>query len=397
MRGHILRGHGSTAAIALSAVAAVAVVAMAGCGGGSSSPSISAPRASIHPHGRCAVSVGFEGPITGPAPMLGSEQLHFAQLAVSRDNAANHTHISLMEGDTQLMSAPAISVTRQFISNPRIVAVVGPAGDLEVAAVGPLLGRARIAFISGSATQARLTRGRNRTFFRVVPKDSVQGPQDARYIIRRLHPKSLMIIDDQTSYSTGLVASMTPVFRAARIRVDHQSVDQKTTDFSSLARKVKRSTLVVLPWQVALGAQNFGRKLAGLRKKALIFGTDGLFAPGTFAMRGSYVSSFAPDVTRIHADASIAAAARKRYGSFDTFGPPAFAAERVIDQAIASVCKARRRPTRSRVLAAVRKTHERRSILGRPIRFNAHGDLVNGSYFLFRVNRKGEFKPVPWR
>ena len=40
-----------------------------------------------------------------------------------------------------------------------------------------------MAFVSGSATLPALTTsGKNPTFFRVVPDDDVQGPQDANYV-----------------------------------------------------------------------------------------------------------------------------------------------------------------------------------------------------------------------
>ena len=180
----------------------------------------------------------MEGPLTGPVASLGQEQLHFAELAVSMDNAANHTNISLVQGDTQLTPSIATTVTQQFTSNTKIVAVVGPAGSQEVEAVGPLMARAGLAFISGSATAAALTTGKYPTFFRVVSKDSVQGPEDANYIVNNLKPKALMIVDDQEAYSTGLVSAMMPIFQAAGIKVDHESVSQKVTDFSSLVAKV---------------------------------------------------------------------------------------------------------------------------------------------------------------
>jgi branched-chain amino acid transport system substrate-binding protein len=375
-------------------VAATALVglAAAGCGssgGGSNSSAGSAPKA-------CVASVGFEGPITGPVAVLGSEQLHFAELAMSMDNTANKTKISLVQGDTQLQPSQATTVTQQMTSNSKVMAVVGPAGSQEVQAVGPLFARAGMAFITGSATAADLTTGKYPTFLRVVSKDSVQGPQDANYIVKTLHPKSLMIVDDQESYSTGLVAAMTPVFKAAGIKVDHESVAQTTTDFSSLVSKVTPSTsVVVLPWQVAANAQQFGRNLAQQHKKAVIFGTDGLFSPGTFTINGSYVSSFGPDITAIPADASIAAAAKSKYGTYGTFGPPVFAATHVIDEAIAAVCKAGQTPSRSNVLAAIRKTDEPTSILGQPIKFDSHGDLVNGKFFLFKINPKGDYKLIP--
>jgi branched-chain amino acid transport system substrate-binding protein len=381
--------------------AAVGSLVVAGCGSSSSSSSSSSNSAaagggSSASTKSCTTSIGFEGPITGPVAPLGTEQLHFAELAVSMDNAANNTKITLVQGDTQLNPAMAVTVTQQFTSNANIVAVAGPAGSQEVEAVGGLMDRAGMAFISGSATAVALTTGKYPTFFRVVSKDSVQGPQDANYIVNTLHPKALMIVDDQEAYSTGLVSAMTPVFQAAGVKVDHESVSQKVTDFSSLVAKVTAAdTVVVLPWQVAANAQQFGRDLAQEHKTAVIFGTDGLFSPGTFTISGSYVSSFGPDITAIPADASIAQAAQTKYGTFGTFGPPLFAATHVIDEAIASVCKAGQTPSRANVLAAIKTASEPTSILGQPIAFDSHGDLVNGKFFLFKIDSTGKYQLIP--
>jgi branched-chain amino acid transport system substrate-binding protein len=373
------------------ATAALGALVVAGCSSGGSSSSSSGTTTKS-----CVATIGMEGPLTGPVAVLGQEQLHFAQLALAKDNLANHTKISLVQGDTQLNPAQATTVTQQFTSNSKIVAVVGPAGSQEVEAVGPLFARAGIAFISGSATAAALTTGKYPTFFRTVSKDSVQGPQDANYIVKNLHPKALMIVDDQEAYSTGLVSAMVPVFKAAGIKVDHESVSQKTTDFSSLVAKVTpATTVVVLPWQIAANAQQFGRNLAQQHKKAVIFGTDGLFSPGTFTINGSYVSSFGPDITAIPADAAIAAAAKAKYGSFGTFGPPVFAATHVIDQAIAAVCKSGQTPSRANVLAAIKKTNEPATILGQPITFDSHGDVVNGKFFLFKIDSTGKYQLIP--
>ena len=379
------------------AMAAVGALAVAGCSSSSSSTAAGGGTGSASAATKsCVASVGFEGPITGPVAPLGTEQLHFAQLAVLTDNLANKTKITLVQGDTQLQPAQATTVTQQFISNSGIVAVVGPAGSQEVEAVGGPMDRAGMGFITGSATAVALTTGKYPTFFRVVSKDSVQGPQDANYIVKTLKPKAIMIVDDQEAYSTGLVSAMTPVFQAAGIKVDHESVSQKVTDFSSLVAKVTPETsVVVLPWQVAANAQQFGRNLAQQHKNAVIFGTDGLFSPGTFTINGSYVSSFGPDITAMPADAVIARAALQKFGNFGTFGPPVYAATHVIDEAIASVCKSGQTPSRSNVLAAIKATNEPASILGQPISFDSNGDLNGGKFFLFKIDSSGKYKLIP--
>ncbi len=113
-----------------------------------------------------------------------SSSWHFAKLAVAAYNKADGIHVTLGQNDTGLTPALAVTKTQAIIASPA-VAVVGPAGSQEVEAVGPLFKAAGMAFISGSATNSTLTTsGANPTFFRVVAPDSVQGPQDANYIIK---------------------------------------------------------------------------------------------------------------------------------------------------------------------------------------------------------------------
>jgi branched-chain amino acid transport system substrate-binding protein len=341
----------------------------------------------------CAAQVAVEAPITGPVAQLGGEQLHFAQLAVETDNAANGTKISIVQGDTQLEPKQATTVTRQFVSNDKIVAIVGPAGSQEVSAIGSAITRAGLPTITGSATNTDLTeKGTFPTFFHVVARDDVQGPQDANYIADNLKPKKVMLVDDQTSYSTGLADAIIPVLKGKGIAVDRESVNQKQTDFSTLASKVDASTgVVILPWQVAANAQQFGQNLAEQNKKAIIFGTDGLFSPDQFKIPGSYVSAFGPDITGIAADADIVSKAKAKFGSFGTFGPPVYAAMHVVDEAISAVCKGGGTPSRSNVLEQMKKTDEPESILGQPIKFDQKGDLVGSKFFTFKLDAKGKY------
>ena len=47
------------------------------------------------------------------------------------------------------------------------------------------------------------------------------------------------------------------------------------------------------------------------------------------------------------------------------------------------------------VLAAIKQTNEPTSILGQPISFDSHGDLVNGKFFLFKINSTGKYQLIP--
>ena len=92
--------------------------------------------------------------------------------------------------------------------------------------------------------------------------------------------------------------------------------------------------MIFLPWQVAANAQLFGNQLAEQQKDAVIFGSDGLFSPDDFKIAGSYVSSFAPDITGLDDPAiqEMVAAFEDEYGDFGTFGPPTFAATTVVSR-----------------------------------------------------------------
>jgi ABC-type branched-subunit amino acid transport system substrate-binding protein len=186
---------------------------------------------------------------------------------------------------------------------------------------------------------------------------------------------------------------MLPVFQKAGIKVDHESVSQKVTDFSSLVAKVTpQTTVVVLPWQVAANGQQFGKNLAEQHKNVTLFGTDGLQS-SSFTIPGSYVSAFGPDIKAIPADAALAQAAKQKYPKYGTFGPPVYAATHVLDEAIASACKSGS-PSRSSVLSAVKATDEPSSVLGQPIKFDSHGDLIGAKWFLFKIDPKGNYKLV---
>src|SRR3954453_10050905 len=203
---------------------------VAACGGGDDTSSSSGGSGSTtkQANANCTAQIGVEAPITGQVAQLGGEQLHFAQLAVDQDNAKNKTKIAVVQGDTQLQPAQATTVTRQFVANDKIVALVGPAGSQEVSAIGSQITRAGLPAVAGSATATDLTeKGSFPTFFRVVPRDDVQGPQDAQYIVDNLKPTAVMLVDDQTSYSTGLADAMTPVLEKAGVKVDRESVSQK--------------------------------------------------------------------------------------------------------------------------------------------------------------------------
>jgi branched-chain amino acid transport system substrate-binding protein len=347
----------------------------------------------------------MEGPFTGPVAQVGLEQLHFAQLAVANDNKALGTDVSLAQDDTQLTPSMAITKTQSIIASDA-VAAVGPAGSQEVEAVGPLFGKAGMAFVTGSATLPALTTsGKNPTFFRVVPDDNIQGPQDANYIVNHLKPKAVLVIDDDEAYSQGLVSVMTPIFQKAGIKVNHQTLNGTDTG-ATLANAIKSivtsqltsdETVTVVPWQAAANAQTFGLDAKQQGKKTILFGTDGTNSPSQFKIPGSYVSAFGPDIAQ--SSSPLAKAAVKgvaKFGPYGSFGVPSYEATDVIIRAISSVCKSGGTPSRSNVLAALKQTNipASQNILGIPISFASNGSLAGSNGYLFKISAAGKYVEI---
>ncbi|MES1246725.1 MAG: branched-chain amino acid ABC transporter substrate-binding protein [Actinomycetota bacterium] len=340
---------------------------------------------------KTGVSIGMLVPVTGPAASIGGDQLHWAQFYATQWNKVKgHVKIKIVQGDTQLDPSKASTVAQSFASNASIMGVIGPAGSDEVQAAAPILKKAGLAFASGSATRVSLTNGAYKGyFFRDVPNDGVQGPTAASYMETKLGVKSgdsVMIVDDQESYSTGLADIVGQALTAKGVKVDRESISQKDTDFSSLVAKVTSSTKVVyLPFQLASQAQLFTQQLKAQGKSAITFGSDGTFDSSKFNTSGSYISFFAPDVTTIKADAAVVAAFHKQFpGATSPFGAPNYVLAQMYASAVTTACKDGK-ISRAEVRKDFAKVSLPSTILGTPIKFTAGGDLAGAKFHIFKI------------
>jgi branched-chain amino acid transport system substrate-binding protein len=345
------------------------------------------------------VQIGMLAPITGPAASIGGDQLHWAQFYATQWNKVKgHVKIKIVQGDTQLDPSKASTVAQSFASNKSIVGVIGPAGSDEVQAVAPILRKAGLAFASGSATRVSLTNGSQKGFFfRDVPNDGVQGPTAANYMFEKLGVKSgssVMVVDDQESYSTGLADIVGSNLSGKGVHVDRESISQKDTDVSSLVAKVTSATKVVyLPFQLASQAQLFAQQLKAQGKTAIAFGSDGTFDSSKFNVNGSYISFFAPDVTTIPADAKIVGQFHKQFpGATSPFGAPNYVLAQMYATAVTKACKDNK-ITRTELRKDFAKVSLPSTILGTPIRFTANGDLAGAKFHIFQIVN-GSYKTV---
>ena len=362
--------------------------------------------------------IGFAGPLTGPAGFLGTDQHNWVTLFLGYWNSgakiagvpAKLKRVKLkdaLDGDSQLNPQQAATVGAQMVSNKSILGMVGFAGSNENLGGGPVLDRAKLIYVSGSATSDALT-SKLKYFYRVVPNNSRQANAGAGYAIKALGLKSgdkVMIVDDGEAYGVGIADAAGKVFSAHGITIDRESLPESTSsgtaDFTSLAQKAvaQKAKLVYAPTQVATDSQLFAQQLKSAGYSGHFMATDGSFSPSQFNFAGAYVSFFGPPITSVAK--SVVAKYTKQFGSKsanDPFGAPSFIAAEMIAIGISQACQSGHgKVSRATAAKAIAKVKLPSSIFGHGISFNNSGDVGRGpatGVTVFQIQSNGSYKLV---
>jgi branched-chain amino acid transport system substrate-binding protein len=393
-----MKGRGGVV-LALAMIVAAALASTAGAG---SSTVVRSQAINCN----STVKLAVVTPLTGGGGFIGQEQLSWAKFGVKNLSKKYGLKVQLMQADTPVEKGPgeALVVSQKLISDPKVVAVIGPATSGGVASASQALTAAGIAHISPSATRTSLTKGANReatsSFFRVVPGDYIQGPTDANYMVDKLKVKKVVVIDFQEPYSVGLADAAEAVLKKKGVSVSRQSTSVNTTDFSSLVTRVPSDADVVFfPTQQPADAQTFGQQLLEQGKRAKVFGGDGTNSPEQFKLAGSYVSNFAPDISGIASSKALIDGWKKDNpeAELGSFGPPTYLAVEVALNAVKKACNAGkgRIANRKDVVKNVKKINLKTSILGGPFRFSTKSnDPLNAKFYIFQIQSNGTYKLV---
>ena len=342
------------------------------------------------------VSLGVNAPLTGPAGFLGQEQLSWARFAVSKYNREKRTRFKVLPGDSQLDAARARTHTQRFVSNSNVMAVIGPSISQGVITSRALLLRARMLAISPSATRIDLTLPNRKvsTFFRNVPHDGIQAPTMANFVKSNLKASDVVVVDSQDDYSVPLADGIQRLLRRQNVDVSRESVAAADTDFSSVVANVGNDVdVVVFATQTASQAHTMSQQLREQGKRAVVFGTDGVYSPSQYKPRTGYVSTFAADLHFLPSARSIVREYNRfsRNKTFGSFGPPTYMASWISMNAIVRAC-ADGNVSRAELTPLVQRSNTP-SILGGSIRFNGKGDVVGAQFALYKVTN-GKYSPV---
>jgi branched-chain amino acid transport system substrate-binding protein len=390
-----------------AAVAAAAAVLAATLGGGAAAATAASPLCK-------QAGLGFAGPLSGPAAFLGTDQHSWMTLFLNAWNAgkpipgvpASLKRVKLkdaLEGDSQLNPQVSATVAGQMISNKSILGMVGFAGSNENLGGGPVLDRAHLAYVSGSATQDQLTSSL-KGFFRVVPNNNQQAVVGVGYIVKKLGLKNgdaVMVVDDGEAYGVGIADTAQKLLAQAVGKIDRESLPESTSsataDFTALAQKAVATgtKLVYAPSQVATDSQLFAQQLKTAGYTGAFMATDGSDSPNEFKFPGAFVSFFGPDISKV--SQSWVKAFTHKFGTKaanDPFGAPSFVAAEMLAIAISNTC-AKGSTSRAAVLKQLPKTAITTSILGHAVAFDNVGDVRKGparGITVFQIGPDGTYK-----
>ncbi len=362
-------------------------------------------------------TIALTGPYTGPAGVAGLDQRGWGRVFLTNWNAGRaipgvpagfkRTKLRAIEADTQLNPQVAATVAVQLRSNRDVLAANAFSGSQENIAGGPILRRAGMAFVSGSATRSSLTDPstpdggvlRNGFFRRVVPNDNFQARTDVAFMRARLGVASgdnVMTVDAAEAYSVPLITLASNLLRAAGVEVDRQSQPATQTDFTALANRAvaQRVEVVFYAGQVASNAQLFFQQLKSRGYQGHFFGTDGTFNSVDFTVPGAYISNFGPDVNTEPRAARFVAEFKRRFGDTISFGAPSFIAVQMIAMGISNACKDGK-VSRAEVRKEIGKVRIATSIFSKPFAFEPNGDVKGGvSFSIFQIGNDGKYNLV---
>jgi len=342
------------------------------------------------------VKIGAAGPFTGQLAKIGTDALNAITVAVEDFNASGAmpgVTFVVEVADDAADPAKAATVAEKLASDDSVVGVVGPMTSSAVQAALPILEEAELSLVTQSATNDDLSAGGFTTFHRIAPKDAVQGPSIAQFMVTDLAVKKVYIIDDKGTYSQGLADNVEEALIAAGgVTVERAQITPEDKDFAAVLTKVKAFAPDVLfmpipsPAQAAAVAKQ--AQSAGITVQ--LMGADGVKDPTEYianaggATEGAYATSLGPMPESVPAAKEFLDRFVLEYKETSLFTAQSYEATMVLLDAVKRAGVVDGKIDRAAVTAALAETNYT-GILGFPIAFTPEGDLAAGGVYIIQV------------
>jgi branched-chain amino acid transport system substrate-binding protein len=190
-----------------------------------------------------AVKIGEVNPITGAIGRYGVTCHQGIQLAIDRANASGGVlgkKIALLTEDNQSQAGQTSTIVRKFVTQDKVVAIIGDLTSSATLEGGPIAQAAKIPMVTPLATNPKVTEI-GHYIFRVCFIDEFQGRVMARFALENLKTKKAAILTDtKQDYSVGLSGFFKETYvKGAGSVVREQSYSSGDTDFRAQLTSIK--------------------------------------------------------------------------------------------------------------------------------------------------------------
>jgi branched-chain amino acid transport system substrate-binding protein len=199
------------------------------------------------------IRIGEVNPITGSIGQYGTTCHQGIKLAVDQANSSGGVlgrKVELITEDNQSKPGQTATIVRKFVTQDRVVAIVGDLTSSATMEGGPIAQEARIPMVSPLATNPKVTQIGDYVF-RVCFIDEFQGRVMARFAKENLRAtKAALLTDVKQDYSVGLSGFFKDTFTSGgQTIVREQSYSSGDTDFRAQLSSIKAAhpDVVFLP------------------------------------------------------------------------------------------------------------------------------------------------------
>jgi branched-chain amino acid transport system substrate-binding protein len=333
--------------------------------------------------------IAYQGPLTGDNKQTGLDEIAGVKYALALYNKAHPTaQVGLKQVDDQGSGPGASVVAPGTAKDKTILAIVGPAFSGASVASFPYYKAAGLPLISPSATRVTLTDPTSPdfggpVFHRLPSKDDKQGPALAHYAIQGVKSPVVYVVNDQSSYGTGLdgyvqaaLAASPGVKIAGKDSVDGTNT---TLDFSATISKIKNGAAnVVIYSGYYAQAAGFVKQLRNAGYTGIFASGDGTYDPGFIDGAGDAAEGArltASSAVFQDAGKAISADFKKVTGNAPgTYATEDFDAANII---LAGIAKGN--TTRAKLLAYI-NTGSWTGLMGNKITFDKNGDTAGAGF-----------------
>ena len=249
------------------------------------------------------IKIGVAQPLSGGLGALGKDLTNGVQLAINELNKEGFklngklVTLEMVAMDDKANADEGVKVAQRLV-DAGVVAVVGHLNSGVSIAAAPIYAAKGIAQLAISSNP-KFTGLGHATALRLVANDELQARAVGSCAGSQIQGTKFAVIDDGTPYGKGLADAAADKLKATKNIALRQSFDDKTTDFTALAAKMKADGIEVVvstlnDFQIVALIDNLTK--VDYNKQITILGTDTLKTTDMIKQTGNVGAFYATSI-----------------------------------------------------------------------------------------------------